>query len=57
MIGLINDPQTSGGLLFSVPEDRLGDILDFASASGCLCAEVVGETRPRASDGPYISFI
>jgi len=56
MIGLVNDPQTSGGLLFSVPADRLDEARDAALSAGALCAAVVGEVRSASPSGPGLVF-
>ncbi len=56
MIGLVNDPQTSGGLLFSIPLDRLEEARDAALAAGALCAVEIGEVRPASSGGPGLIF-
>jgi selenide,water dikinase len=56
MIGLLNDPQTSGGLLVSVPSDRVAEMQAAILANDGLCAAVVGEAKPRLADGPYLAF-
>ncbi len=45
MIGLVNDPQTSGGLLFSVAPERLDEAREAVLAAGALCAAEIGEVR------------
>jgi len=55
-IGLVNDPQTSGGLLFCVPADRCDEAREVALAAGALCAAVIGEVRPGVSTGPALLF-
>ena len=57
MIGLLHDPQTSGGLLVAVPADRCDELRETMLAEGALCATVVGEVRERASDQPYLSIV
>ena len=54
MIGLVHDPQTSGGLLVSAPADRIDDLRAAALAGGALCAEVVGEVADRPADAPFL---
>lgn len=44
---LIADPQTSGGLLLSVPEARLAALLAELESRGALCAAVVGRVDAR----------
>jgi len=56
MIGLLNDPQTSGGLLVSVPVDRLADLAAAALAHGALCAVEVGEVRAARDGDPLLVF-
>lgn len=56
MIGLVNDPQTSGGLLFAVPPGRCEEARATALARGALCAEVIGEVRPAPPGAPSVIF-
>jgi selenide,water dikinase len=56
MIGLLHDPQTSGGLLVAVPADRCEDLRQAVRASGALTAEVIGEARPHASGEPFLDI-
>ncbi len=56
MIGLLNDPQTSGGLLVSVPADRVEELQTAVLSQGALCAAVVGKVAKRSKDGPYLVF-
>lgn len=56
LIGLLHDPQTSGGLLAAVPEDRLEACREAALAAGAPCAAVIGEVREAAPDAPRIIF-
>jgi selenide,water dikinase len=57
MIGLLNDPQTSGGLLISVPPDRLDEMIAFLTEFGVLATAIIGEASPRRPDGPWLDFI
>jgi selenide,water dikinase len=57
MIGLLNDPQTSGGLLISVPEVRLDEMTAFIAESGALAANLVGEVTEYRPEGPWLDFI
>lgn len=57
MVGLVNDPQTSGGLLISVPADRAADLVAAVLDSGALCAEVIGEVRAGTPDQPCLEFL
>ncbi len=45
---LLCDPQTSGGLLLSVPEKNLEALLDTCREEGTLCAAVIG----TVAEGP-----
>jgi len=57
MIGLINDPQTSGGLLVSVPAEKLDGMLGMLAEEKALSCAVVGEVSPREDEGPWLSFL
>jgi selenide,water dikinase len=50
------DPQTSGGLLASVPEERVASLIDALHAEAATAAAVIGCVRPRDDDGPYLLF-
>jgi len=56
MIGLLNDPQTSGGLLISVPPERLDEMVSFLTDFGTLAAAVIGEATEFRPDGPWLDF-
>ncbi len=56
MIGLLNDPQTSGGLLISVPADRIEEMRAAVRETGALCAAVVGQIAKRSKNDPYLVF-
>ncbi len=56
MIGVLNDPQTSGGLLISVPADRVEALQAAVLSHGALCAAVVGKVASRPDKGPYLIF-
>lgn len=43
MIGLVNDPQTSGGLLISVPADKCDELCKVILENDAIVAEVVGK--------------
>ncbi len=42
---LLCDAQTSGGLLISVPQEKVSVLQEALKANGCLYAEVVGSVR------------
>ncbi len=54
--GLLNDPQTSGGLLVSVPRDRADDLASAVLADGALCAARIGEVREHKAGQPWLEF-
>jgi len=56
MVGLLNDPQTSGGLLIAVKAGMLDKMLDMLSEENTLAASVVGEVLPHKNDGSWLSF-
>jgi selenide, water dikinase len=56
MFGLLNDPQTSGGLLVSVPANKTRHLMDAIIKDGALCAEIVGEVSEHATDSPWLIF-
>ncbi len=56
MIGLLNDPQTSGGLLISVSENRWDTLVAELLADGALCAAVIGQVTSRSAGDPYLIF-
>ncbi len=57
MYGLLNDPQTSGGLLIAVPEDRAEKLRRAVLDAGALCAAVIGRALARDHDDePLILF-
>ena len=49
------DPQTSGGLLVSIPEDRSQERIHALYDAGIVHAAQIGRVRPR-SKGPFLSF-
>jgi selenide,water dikinase len=57
VIGLLNDPQTSGGLLIAVPEERLAPMTAFLAEYGALSAAVIGTASTRRPGDPWLDFI
>ena len=53
---ILYDPQTSGGLLVSVPEARAGETVDALHKAGVAAATVIGQVRSRDGKGPYLRF-
>jgi selenide,water dikinase len=56
MIGLVHDPQTSGGLLVAIPATRCDELIAVVTESGTLCAVIIGEVCARGTDDPYLEF-
>ncbi len=56
-LGLVHDPQTSGGLLVAVPGARCDALVAALRDDGALCAEVVGEVRPHRDGAPYLIVV
>lgn len=50
---ILADPQTSGGLILAVPDDRLAAVLADLQRRGALANAVIGRLRPR-SEGARI---
>ncbi len=55
--GLLNDPQTSGGLLFSIPVDRVDEVLARLSEENALASAVVGEASAHDGAAPFVEFL
>lgn len=51
------DPQTSGGLLISVPGSKAGELLEEMKANSVEWAEVIGEVVERNSQGSTIKVV
>ena len=49
------DPQTSGGLLASLPEEEGGAAVDALRAEGVGAATIVGRVEARA-DGSWVAL-
>ncbi len=56
MIGLLNDPQTSGGLLVAVKAEMLDDMLKMLLEEKALATSLVGKVVEHTGDGPWLSF-
>jgi selenide,water dikinase len=56
MVGLVNDPQTSGGLLVAVPPASRAELEETLLSAGSPCAAVIGEVRLRAAGEPHLVF-
>jgi selenide,water dikinase len=54
---LLFDPQTSGGLLFSLPASRSADTLRALHAAGDAAAALIGEVLAPRSDGALIEVL
>jgi len=56
MRALLNDPQTSGGLLVAVPAARAAEMADALLGAGAACAAEIGEAAARGADRPWLDF-
>ncbi len=56
VVGLLHDPQTSGGLLIAAPLERCDALCDAVMADGALCAVVIGEVEPGDPARPRVEF-
>ena len=54
LAGALLDAQTSGGLLLSVPAEKLSDLLAELVAEGALCAAVIGEAVAAAGPADVV---
>jgi len=54
---LMFDPQTSGGLLASIPSDRVDDCLAALHAAGCVQAAVIGEVKEESDHLEPVSLL
>ena len=54
LLDFFYDPQTSGGLLASVPADRADALVRELLAAGAACAAVVGEVVPRRERAVWV---
>ena len=52
--GLLNDPQTSGGLLIAVPGDRIEEFRDLALELGASCAAYIGSVHEHSPGEPHL---
>jgi selenide, water dikinase len=52
---LCSDPQTSGGLLFSISKDKASQFIRSSKEKGTICAEVIGEVKEKKLGMKYIS--
>jgi selenide,water dikinase len=51
------DPQTSGGLLISVPHEKAGELLDELKKSSVEWAMVIGEVFEKGSQKNVITVV
>jgi len=54
---LLFDPQTAGGLLASVPEERAQTCLEQLAAEGYSASVVVGRVKQRGTDDAAITLV
>lgn len=53
---LVFDPQTSGGLLISVPKEKADDLVDELMKRKTLRSQVIGEVLPKTDENNYITY-
>lgn len=46
-LDVLYDPQTSGGLLISVPEERAQELIEELKFAKALCYEIIGKAVPK----------
>jgi selenide,water dikinase len=56
MRNLLNDPQTSGGLLVAVSAARATEMADALLGAGASCAVEIGEAGERGVGRPWLAF-
>jgi selenide,water dikinase len=54
---LVFDPQTSGGLLISVPREKAEELVNALKEGKTLSSQVLGEVLPMNNDGKYVTFL
>ena len=52
---LLFDPQTSGGLLFAIPEDEASSAIADLHKNGCLKARVIGRVEKKESHALFVA--
>jgi hypothetical protein len=55
-VELLFDPQTSGGLLFSVPRARAEEAVQALHAAGDRRAAAIGSVAPARSDAVFLEI-
>jgi selenide,water dikinase len=53
---LVFDPQTSGGLLLSIPKEKAADLVKELQERGTLRSQVIGEVLPKAEGETFITY-
>ena len=56
-VELLFDPQTSGGLLFGVAEERAREALQRLKEDGDADAAIIGQVRPAGPEEPLIDVV
>lgn len=57
LLTALYDPQTSGGLLISVSEDKADYLIDELLKQNCICASVIGKVVGKNDDNTYIEVL
>ncbi len=53
---LVFDPQTSGGLLISVPKEKADALVTELEARKALRSQIIGEVLPKTEGSKYITY-
>lgn len=53
---LVFDPQTSGGLLISVPKEKAEDLVKELKDRKTLRSQIIGEVLPKTDSDKYITY-
>lgn len=53
---LVFDPQTSGGLLISVPREKAKDLVTDLESRRTLSSQIIGEVFPKVEGSRYITY-
>jgi selenide,water dikinase len=57
MMGLVHDPQTSGGLLVTVPADLADELVAAVLENGALTATRIGTAAEKDPEAPWLRFL
>lgn len=57
MVGLVHDPQTSGGLLFSLASELVDEALHLLREMDAIEPAVIGEVQEKFEGEPWLTFV